>query len=202
MDVTELGTHRVLVTSYEAGETGDYELQIDVADAAPPATDSGRDVVTLALGQTITGRLDPGDGQLEDGEYRDVYVFDGEAGQLITVDMNSSAFDTYVGVVSPSGEAIENDDYEGSTSRSLLELTLRETGRYRVVATSYEEGLTGAYQVTLRGIGPTAAGRDDSPWARRAGDRCTAFSRGSAITATPTGTSRTRRRMPSGSARR
>ena len=163
MDVTELGTYRVLVTSYEADETGDYELQIDVADVAPPAADSGRDVVTLALGQTMTGRLDPGDGQLEDGGYRDVYVFDGEAGQLITVDMNSSAFDTYVGVVSPSGEAIENDDCEGSTSRSLLELTLRETGRYRVVATSYEEGLTGAYQITLRGIGPTAAGRDDSP---------------------------------------
>ncbi len=78
--------------------------------------------------------------------------------------MNSSAFDTYVGVITPSGEAIENDDYEGSMSRSVVELTLRESGRYQVIATSYEAGLTGAYDVALRASDDTpVVASDDTP---------------------------------------
>ncbi len=163
MDATESGAYDVLVTSYEAGETGSYELQIDVGDAASSATSSGRDVVRLSVGQESTGRLEAGDGQLEDGEYRDLYVFDGQAGQSIVVDMSSSAFDTYVGVITPSGEAIENDDYEGSTSRSVVELTLRESGRYQVIATSYAAGLTGAYHVAVGASDTPVVVSDDTP---------------------------------------
>ena len=163
MDATESGAYQVWVTSYETGETGSYDLQIDVGDAASSATSSGRDVVRLSVGQESTGRLEAGDGQLEDGEYRDLYVFDGQAGQSIVVDMNSSAFDTYVGIITPSGEAIENDDYEGSMSRSVVELTLRESGRYQVIATSYTAGQTGAYRVALRASDTPVVARDDTP---------------------------------------
>lgn len=163
MDATESGAYQVLVTSYETGETGSYDLQIDVGDAASSATSSGRDVVRLSVGQESTGRLEAGDGRLEDGEYRDLYVFDGQAGQSIVVDMNSSAFDTYLGIITPSGEAIENDDYEGSTTRSVVELTLRESGRYQVIATSYGAGQTGAYHVALRASDTPVVARDDTP---------------------------------------
>lgn len=152
-DATESGTHQVLVSSYEPGLTGSYELRIEVGVAAA----AGRDVVALSPGQTSTGSLAAGDSRPEDGKYRDVYVFDGQAGETVSVEMTSSAFDTYLGVLTPSGEQIENDDYEGSRSRSLVELTLRETGRYRVYATSYSAGLTGAYQITLRASGLAAA---------------------------------------------
>jgi hypothetical protein len=154
MDATESGTYSVLVTSYAVGQTGRYDLQIDVRNAAPAAATSSRDVVALSLGQATDGRLETGDSEVGDGKYRDLYVFDGEVGRSITVEMSSSVFDTYVGVITPSGETIENDDYEGSTSRSLVELTLRESGRYRVFATSYAAA-TGAYQVALRGTAPT-----------------------------------------------
>ncbi len=148
-DLTESGTYQVLVTSYEVGETGDYELSVDLGGTATP-TSRSRDVAALPIGGEMTGTLAQGDGQIGSGEFRDLYVFDGAAGQSIVVDMSSSDFDTYLRLVTPDGESIENDDHEGSTSQSHIELTLQETGRYRILATSYEAGQTGAYDISLR----------------------------------------------------
>ncbi len=162
LDASESGTYQVLVTSYGTAETGSYDLQIDLR-AVSSALAGGRDVVTLSPGQATAGRLEAGDSRPEDGKYRDLYVFDGVAGQSIVVEMNSSEFDTYLGVITPSGERIENDDYEGSTSRSVVGLTLRETGRYRAFATSYEADQTGAYHVALRASDTPVVARDDTP---------------------------------------
>jgi hypothetical protein len=147
-DLTELGTYRVLVTSYEEGESGAYELSIDLREESPSAV-ATRDVVSLTMGGSATGSLVVGDGQLGTGEFRDLFVFDGVQGQTVAVELSSSEFDTYLMLVTPDGETIANDDYDGSTSRSRIDLTLRETGRYRVVATSYKAGETGSYIVGL-----------------------------------------------------
>jgi hypothetical protein len=114
------------------------------------------------MDETAQGRLEPGDAQLEEAEYRDLYVFDGYAGASIRVEMTSSDFDTYLGILLPSGEAIENDDADGSTSKSQIDLTLRDSGRYRIVATSYAGGETGAYEVRLS-AGPGGVVPDPDP---------------------------------------
>jgi hypothetical protein len=54
-----------------------------------------------------------------------------------------------LGLVTPSGQEIANDDFEGDTDRSVIELTLSEAGRYRVQATSYGAGATGRYRLGL-----------------------------------------------------
>ncbi len=149
IDITEAGTYRVGVTSYEAGATGSYDLSIELSDLAGDRSRGNRDVATLEAGGPARGVLEAGDQQLDTGEYEDIYVFDGSAGQNVTIDMTSSDFDTYVALMTPSGDVIENDDYEGSTSRSLVELDLAETGRYRVVATSYAVDEVGDYLLSL-----------------------------------------------------
>ena len=147
-DITELGTYQVIVTSYALGETGAYELAIDFEEASAPS-ERQRDIVRIALGETTSGRLETSDTRLGD-DYYDMYVFDGEAGQNIEVEMTSSAFDTYLILVSPSDDQIENDDFEGRTDRSRIELTLRESGRYRIGVMSYQAEQTGDYQLVLR----------------------------------------------------
>ena len=148
LDLTEMGTYRVIVTSYEPGETGTYELSIDV-DAAGSSDYSQRDVTTIEMGGNVSGRLESGDAVIGSGKYRDLFVFNGSAGQSITLEMNSNEFDTFLGLVFPSEEQVDNDDHEGDTSKSRIDLTLPETGRYRVMATSYEGGLTGGYTISL-----------------------------------------------------
>jgi len=146
-ELAEAGTYRVLVTSYESGESGPYSLTIDPSgDRTAPTT---RDVTTLAVGAPVRGELDGDDSTFEAGEYHDAYVFDGAEGDTVRVELSSTDFDTYLGLVTPSGEEIANDDYEGATDRSVIELTLPETGRYRVQATSYAAAETGNYRLAL-----------------------------------------------------
>jgi hypothetical protein len=151
-DITEVGTYMVVVTSYKPGESGAYELTMDFGEARPTATRQ-RDVAAITLGERTTGRLEPGDRQLGTGEYADVYVFEGSAGQSISIEMASSEFDTYVQLTTPDGEKIDNDDY-GGRSDSRIDLTLRESGRHRIMSTSYRAGETGTYEL---GVSTTAA---------------------------------------------
>src|SRR5881409_1761590 len=139
-DLTEAGQYRVLVTSYKGGETGAYELHLDfgaAAAAAAPTASQGRDVRPIAYGETQTGSLSADDGRLSTGEYRDLYAFEGSAGDSVIVELASSDFDPYLVFTPPQGEQIDNDDADGQQDLSRIALTLRATGRYRIMATSY-----------------------------------------------------------------
>jgi len=151
-DLTEAGQYRVAVTSYKRGEVGAYELRIDysAAAAASPAASAGRDVRAIAYGETQAGALTAEDARLATGEYRDLYAFDGSAGDSIVVELASSAFDPYLILIPPQGEQIDNDDADGRQDLSRVTVTLRAGGRYRIEATSYEAQKTGSYQLTLR----------------------------------------------------
>jgi hypothetical protein len=147
-DLAQAGTYRVLVTSYEPGERGAYALTIDPR-APPPGSLTTRDVLTLTVGTPISGELDADDATFQAGEYHDTYVFDGDEGETVRLELASADFDTYLGLVTPSGDEIANDDFEGDTDRSVIELTLPESGRYRVQATSYAAAETGRYRLAL-----------------------------------------------------
>ena len=150
LTLTEVGTYSVGVTSYKAGETGSYQLTIGQEAAAPRSEPTQRDVGRLALRVPVTGALEASDSVLDTGERWDSWSFDGVAGQAVRLDMASTAFDPYLGLVLPSGEVIQNDDWEGSSSQSRIALVLPEAGRYRVVATSYRPGVTGDYRLVLQ----------------------------------------------------
>lgn len=145
LDLKESGTYRVIVTSYAEGETGSYSVAINV-DA----------------GQATAGRIDrsgslkKGDEKMKSGEFVDAYEFEGSAGQPVSIDLTSSAFDTYLILRLPSGEQIENDDADDVTGHSSIEADITQSGTYRVLVTSYGAGETGDYHLT---IAPSAGDR-------------------------------------------
>ena len=98
-----------------------------------------------------SGELEDGDATLESGEFADSYTIDVQAGQTIVVDMTSTSdLDPYIILKSPGGEQTENDDYEGDRTRSRVEQVASESGAWRVMATSYEPGESGSYDVSIR----------------------------------------------------
>lgn len=98
--------------------------------------------------QNYRGQLESSDDRLA-GNYFDTYTVYGSVGDLVVIELTSSDFDTYLGLVAPSGSYTENDDYAGSTSRSRIEHRLDEGGEWTVVVTSYQQGATGAYQLSV-----------------------------------------------------
>lgn len=98
-----------------------------------------------------SGSLESGDATLNSGEYADTYTVDVQEGQTIFVDLRATGdFDPYIIVRAPSGEQFENDDYEGDRTRSRVEEVAGESGAWRVIATSFEPGETGNYDITIR----------------------------------------------------
>jgi hypothetical protein len=101
-----------------------------------------------AAAQSTSGTLGPSDPQRDNGSYYDATTIDVESPQEIIVRMESTAFDTYLVVKSPSGFEQINDDFEGQ-SVSQIELLATETGKWTIWATSYESAGTGAYDLRI-----------------------------------------------------
>lgn len=160
----EAGAYRVLVTSYRPGETGAYELvtrgggaggsqgvvaQPGIVPATPPAPPPA--ATPSGPVQTQRGELAQGDRQLQSGEFSDSYPMTFTAGQPVSIRVESSAFDTYLIVRSPSGRQEDNDDLVSGNLNSGIDIPAAEAGQYTVLVTSYRPGETGAYTLTAGG---------------------------------------------------
>jgi hypothetical protein len=160
----EAGAYRVLVTSYRPGEMGPYELvtrggapgPADPAAPAPGAAPPAPEAPTPAAsgGQSQRGELAQGDRQLQGGELADSFPMTFTPGQPVSIRLESSAFDTYLIVRSPSGRQEDNDDLQPGNLNSGLDIPAAEAGQYTVIVTSYRAGETGPYTLTTGAGGP------------------------------------------------
>ncbi|MEB3882161.1 DVUA0089 family protein [Lyngbya sp. CCY1209] len=142
----ESGIYTFLANSYEAGQSGTYQLRLRSADDDPRATEPRR----LILQEE--GVLESGDSVLpSDGSLYDEYTFEAEAGQSVTIDLESSDFDPYLALFGPDGQLVgENDDVSESNRNSRLIVTLPATGLYRVVVNAYDSTGRGEYLLRVR----------------------------------------------------
>ena len=113
-----------------------------------------------ALAETLIqnqGRLDSRDEQLGDGSFYEVYTFDGQARQQVSIQLTSSDFDTYLILSDPDGQKIaENDDAPNSTN-SAITVTLPSSGPYSAIANGYDSTSVGVYRITISANDTTAA---------------------------------------------
>ncbi len=137
------GRVRVLVTSFQPGETGDYEVSVWV---------DGQESAARALGTALRA----GDEAMASGELFDRFVVQLEAGETRRVVVSSEAFDPYL-IATGTGEArLENDDCaDEDTERACLELSADASGVWNVIVTSFRPGESGAYDLDL-GVGTRA----------------------------------------------
>jgi hypothetical protein len=158
----ETGTYLLKANSIAAGATGAYSVAVEgsAEDAATPSGPSApaaaADVAArpFTLGQTVSSSLESSDPKEQDGTFYEPWRFTGRAGQIVTITMKSSAFDSYMVLEGPGRSFwASNDDGGGGTDAKLM-VTLPEDGEYVVKANSLREGGTGAYtlEITSRGV--------------------------------------------------
>ena len=132
------GTWRAFANTVERGESGRYRLTVQRVDAAQFET------------RNFTGRLHAGSQRLPtSGAFYHEHTIELEAGQQVTIDLMSEAFDALLHVHSPSGQVFTDDD-GGAGTDSRLVLTTDRAGVWRMVATSFRAGEQGEYRLTVR----------------------------------------------------
>ncbi len=105
-------------------------------------------LLASAQTQNLAGSLSDGDPMREYGGPYDTFTADLQAGQQVTVRMESDAFDTYLVLRGPDGMEESNDDFEG-TSVSQIETVVAKAGTYSVWASSFAENGRGDYTLTI-----------------------------------------------------
>jgi hypothetical protein len=109
------------------------------------------------------GEISAADCRLDDGSYLDLVQFAGIAGQTVTIDMTSAAFDAYLYLLDPTPVAVAtNDDLPGTTNSRIV-FTLTRSGTWTIGATSLGANQFGAYSLAIQctsapGATPTPPG--------------------------------------------
>ena len=106
---------------------------------------------TIAVGDTVRDSLTRRDALLPaESTYAQQWRLAGRAGQTITIDFASSAFDAYAFLLGPGFEAAApQDDDSGGHCNARLTVRLPRTGDYFIVVTSSERLATGAFTLTV-----------------------------------------------------
>ena len=113
-----------------------------------PAAQANR---TIAVGDTVRDSLTRRDALLPaESTYAQQWRLAGRAGQTITIDLASTAFDAYAFLLGPGFEAAApQDDDSGGHCNARLTVRLPRTGDYFIVVTSSERLATGAFTLTV-----------------------------------------------------
>ena len=153
LEIETSGSYLILATSFEyvdniiveRGEDPEAMLaeeqnyEISISGITPPVDlESFRpDSLTYFRSELEYGTPFPnGYSTAEEPVY--YFIFDGEAGDVIDIEMMSDDFDTLLFLFNPSGSriAINNNDLEGDTTNSAIRgFELPEDGRYLIMAT-------------------------------------------------------------------
>lgn len=96
------------------------------------------------------GTLQSGDDIMRDGSLFDIHLIEGQAGQEISIFLESNEFDTYLMVISPSGEFTAENNDAGDSTNSSVTIRLPESGVYGVVANAFSASGRGQYTITVR----------------------------------------------------
>jgi hypothetical protein len=109
---------------------------------------------SMSCGQTKSGSLSVSDCTLGDGSYADLFAFQGNAGDSVTIDLAAPAFDAYLILWNPSGSKVAEDDDSGIGLNSQITFTLTSTGTWYIGANALSVGSTGSYTLSLHCASP------------------------------------------------
>jgi hypothetical protein len=139
------GAYEIRATSLSGDGEGDFTLALTEGPALREPTTS-----PINYGQILNGDLDESDGVDSEGQFYDVYLFNGAAGDAVQITLTSDDFDTELylrAVGEEEWRIIDDDGFDGTDSR--IEYTLPQGGEFEIHAVSYEPGETGRYTLGL-----------------------------------------------------
>ena len=137
--LTESGLYSIVVFSYGISPTGSYTLTLDLTGPNGAAFSVNSDLILY--GSPVDQTLGAWVG--------DEWIFQGEAGDEITISMTSDDFATALDLYGLDLLRIMNDIGSGGDGNSLMTVTLPGTGVYTLVARAFAPDGAGSYSLSI-----------------------------------------------------
>ena len=132
-------TYRLVVTSFKPGDTGSYILNIQKA-------------TKLGKPELVEDKLQDTD-KKNQGKFFKMHKVPLKGGSPYTIELESKAFDTFLLLLDGGAKEVlaHNDNIApGNTQLSRIDFTPKVDATFTIVVTSFRQGETGAYRLTLQ----------------------------------------------------
>lgn len=162
--IEESGQYYLIANSAGAGETGAYQISVEVRPSSTVTVPQQHETRTnlprdIRFGQTVRGELaNATSRRRNDSTLYNSYTFTGQAGEVVEISLSSSDFDAYLMLTDSNGSVIAGDDDSGSGLDSLLRLTLPAPGEYGIIANCVLPSESGNYTLSLIRVEQAQAG--------------------------------------------
>jgi len=121
-----------------------------VVVAQAPGGGAGNPFNPISYGETLSGYLTASDDSLQDGSLYKMFLFSGEAGDTVTISVNSLDFDAYLLFADSVDTILGSDNNAGGACNAQLTHVLPANGRYIVYATTNTAQQIGEFQVSIQ----------------------------------------------------
>jgi hypothetical protein len=118
--------------------------------------------VTGSLAQGDSEPIPPNSTRSNASYLRDVYSFEATQGQLLDASVFAD-FDCYLLLFGPDGSLLAENDDDTSTTSSRVTVPSSQAGTHYVVITSFAQGVTGTYTLTVKQPRQAPAPSVDTP---------------------------------------
>jgi len=134
--------------TFRPNETGTYRL------VAMPFAASGEGNFTMTVREVpvmmrIEDVLTPAD-EVRNDCFAKTYDVTMIAGRRYYIDLESTGFATYMQLLNSAGVVVAVDDGGGMGMNTRIAFQPPDTGAYRIVATSFDSGISGPFALTVR----------------------------------------------------
>jgi serine protease Do len=146
------GKYTLYANSYEVGDTGAFTLSATLRNnftaASPPESNNNRRILLEKNGVLNTSsRIFARDGSLFEA-----FSFNGQAGQIVQIDLISGDFHPYLVLFAPNSKLVKENNGLPSRKNASMIVELPVTGTYRAIVNAFDRTGKGAYKLIVKRI--------------------------------------------------
>jgi serine protease Do len=144
------GRYTLYADSYEVGQTGSFTLFGSLSNNFTASSTGDRQILlqkngVLGASSRVLAR---------DGSLFDAFSFNGQAGQIVQIDLTSSDFHPYLVLFAPNKRFLKENNGLPSRQKASMTLQLPLTGTYRAIVNTFDRTGKGAYNLIVKQVNP------------------------------------------------
>lgn len=142
------GKYTLYANSYEIGKTGSFTITGSLSNNFTAESTGDRRILLQKNGVLGTqSRV-----LARDGSFFDAFSFNGQAGQVVQIELISSDFHPYLVLFSPNSRVLQENNGLPSRKQAKMTLELPFTGTYRAIVNAFDRTGKGSYKLTVQRV--------------------------------------------------